>query len=110
MMNSFVDAHLCHAPERLASSRRTIDRRHGKIASAVIPHAPRAPTRRRFTMGWHRSWVAWWYGTIALGFALLAIHRAILRERPWLIGLRIMIALGFGALAALEFQAKDRKH
>jgi len=61
-------------------------------------------------MGWHRSWVAWWYGTIALGFVLLAIHRAILGERPWLIGLRVMIALGFGALAALEFRAKDRRH
>ena len=60
-------------------------------------------------MGWHRSWVAWWYGTIALGFVLLAIHRAILGERPWLIGLRFVIALGFGALAALELRTKGRR-
>jgi hypothetical protein len=52
-------------------------------------------------MGWHHPWVARWYCTIAVGFALLAINRVILGEKPWLIGLRFVIALGFGALAAL---------
>ena len=61
-------------------------------------------------MVWHRYWMAWWYCAIALGFMLLAINRAILGERPWLIGLRFVIALGFGALAALEFRAKGRRH
>ena len=60
-------------------------------------------------MGWHHPWIAWWYSTIAIGFVLLAINRAILGEKPWLIGLRLLIALGFGALAALEFRTKGRR-
>ena len=59
-------------------------------------------------MIWRRSWMAWWYCAIALGFVLLAINRVILRERPWLIGLRLLIVFGFGALAALEFRTKGR--
>jgi hypothetical protein len=51
-------------------------------------------------------WMAWWYTTIALGFALLAINRAIVGEKLWLIGVRIVIALGFAALAAMEFRTK----
>ncbi len=52
-------------------------------------------------------WMAWWYFAIALGFALLAINRAITGEKLWLIGIRVIIALGFGALAAMEFRAKN---
>jgi hypothetical protein len=52
-------------------------------------------------------WMAWWYTTIALGFALLAINRAIVGEKLWLIGVRVVIALGFAALALMEFRAKD---
>ena len=52
-------------------------------------------------------WMAWWYFSIALGFALLAINRAIVGEKPWLIGVRVVIALGFGALAAMEYKAKN---
>ncbi|MGI9071048.1 MAG: hypothetical protein ACR2JB_06930 [Bryobacteraceae bacterium] len=52
-------------------------------------------------------WMAWWYTTIALGFALLAINRAIIGEKLWLIGVRVVIALGFAALALMEFRTKD---
>jgi hypothetical protein len=52
-------------------------------------------------------WMAWWYFAIALGFALLAINRAITGGKLWLIGIRIIIALGFGALAAMEFKQKN---
>jgi len=49
---------------------------------------------------------AWWYGAIALGFLLLAVNRAILGEKTWLIGVRLAIALGFAVLSALEFRVK----
>jgi hypothetical protein len=52
-------------------------------------------------------WFAWWYCSIALGFVLLAIYRGLAGERPWLIGLRIVIALGFAALGAMEFKKKN---
>src|SRR5690242_18624073 len=38
-------------------------------------------------------WMAWWYSAIALGFVLLAINRAIIGEKLWLIGVRVVIAL-----------------
>jgi len=54
--------------------------------------------------------VPWWYASIALGFLLLAIYRVIIGERPWLIALRVIIALGFAALAAFEFRSgRSRK-
>ncbi|MBV9302110.1 MAG: hypothetical protein JOY62_02360 [Acidobacteriaceae bacterium] len=52
-------------------------------------------------------WLAWWYFTIALGFALLAVNRAIIGEKFWLIALRVILALGFGTLSLMEFRAKD---
>jgi uncharacterized membrane protein YgaE (UPF0421/DUF939 family) len=51
-------------------------------------------------------WVPWWYLAIALGFLLLAVNRAIVGEKPWLIGVRAVIAIGFAVLAALEFRTK----
>lgn len=54
-------------------------------------------------------WMAWWYSAIALGFALLAINRAIVGEKLWLIGVRVVIAFGFGTLALMEFRTKDGK-
>ena len=51
-------------------------------------------------------WMAWWYTTIALGFALLAINRAIVGEKLWLIGVRVVIALGFAVLALMS-RTKD---
>jgi hypothetical protein len=53
--------------------------------------------------------LAWWYVTIALGFLLLAINRAILGEKPWLVGVRVVIAAGFAGLAAIEFRAARRQ-
>ena len=47
-------------------------------------------------------WLGLWYDTISLGFLLLAVNRAIVGERPWLIGVRAVIAVGFALLAALE--------
>jgi len=52
-------------------------------------------------------WMAWWYSAIALGFVLLAINRAIVGEKLWLIGVRVVIALGGGTLALMEFRTKD---
>ena len=54
-------------------------------------------------------WTAWWYSAISVGFLLLAINRAIQKDRLWLIGLRIVISAGFAVLAAFEFRAKKRK-
>ncbi len=51
---------------------------------------------------------AWWYLTIAIGFLLLAINRTLAGEKAWLIVLRIVIALGFAALAYLEFRVYPR--
>jgi hypothetical protein len=51
-------------------------------------------------------WFAWWYSAIALGFVLLAISRALAGEKLWLVAIRLIIAAGFGILAAFEFHAK----
>jgi hypothetical protein len=51
----------------------------------------------------------WWYACISVGFLLLAIYRVIIGEKPWLIALRVIIALGFAALAAFEFRSGPRK-
>ena len=52
-------------------------------------------------------WVPWWYLAIALGFLLLAVNRAIVGEKPWLIAVRAVIAIGFAVLAALELRRKS---
>jgi type IV secretory pathway TrbD component len=54
-------------------------------------------------------WFGWWYLTIALGFVLLAANRALVGEKLWLIGLRLVIAAGFGVLAWFEFRAQNRR-
>jgi hypothetical protein len=53
-------------------------------------------------------WFVWWYATIAAAFLLLAINRAIVGEKPWLIGVRLVIAAGFGVLAWLEHRTARR--
>lgn len=53
-------------------------------------------------------WTAWWYAAIALGFLLLAVNRAILGDKPWMVALRLVIASGFAILSAFEFRAKDQ--
>jgi hypothetical protein len=50
--------------------------------------------------------LAWWYLTIALAFTLLAADRLLRGQAAWLIGLRLVIAAGFGALAVLEFRQR----
>ena len=50
--------------------------------------------------------VAWWYLTIALAFTLLAADRILRGQAAWLIGVRLAIAAGFGALAVMEFKGR----
>lgn len=54
-------------------------------------------------------WMGWWYVAIAVGFALLAIDHIVLGDRPWLIGVRVVIAAGFSLLAYMEFHGNRRK-
>jgi hypothetical protein len=53
-------------------------------------------------------WLAWWYLAIAVGFVLLAIDHLLIRDKAWLIGIRLILAAGFGLLARMEF-TKRRK-
>jgi hypothetical protein len=50
--------------------------------------------------------LAWWYLTIALAFALLAADRMLRGQAAWLIGVRLAISAGFGALAIMEFRGR----
>lgn len=50
-------------------------------------------------------WFAWWYFSIAAGFALLAIYRLMIGERYWLVGLRLLIAVGFSFLGYWQYRA-----
>jgi hypothetical protein len=52
--------------------------------------------------------MAWWYTAIAGGFMLLAVDHLLIGDRVWLVCIRLIIALGFGFLASLEFKAKKR--
>ena len=49
---------------------------------------------------------ALWYFSIALGFALLAIYFHLRGGRPWLIGLRLLIAAAFALLGWLEWRRR----
>jgi hypothetical protein len=53
--------------------------------------------------------LAWWYFTISLGFFLLAARYALLGEKWWFVGLRVIIAAGFAVLALYEFRGSRRK-
>jgi len=55
-----------------------------------------------------KPWLAWWYLTIAVGFALLALDHLITGDRPFPITVRLIIALGFGLLSYMEFKAIKR--
>ena len=52
-------------------------------------------------------WMAWWYFTIAAGFLALAISRALAGGNKWLVGLRILIAIGFALLGWIEFPKRS---
>jgi len=54
--------------------------------------------------------MAWWYSAIAVAFLLLAISRAITGEKPWLVGVRLIISAGFAILAAFEFKASRKRN
>ncbi|MGA8028066.1 MAG: hypothetical protein WB992_13060 [Bryobacteraceae bacterium] len=54
-------------------------------------------------------WMGWWYCAIAVGFMLLAANHIVTRDRPWLIGVRLVIALGFAWLAFMEFSKPKRR-
>jgi hypothetical protein len=57
----------------------------------------------------HSRWFAWWYFTIALGFVLLAVNRALVGEKAWLIALRLVIAGGFAALGYAALRSSAQK-
>lgn len=52
-----------------------------------------------------KSWLAWWYLTIAVGFALLTLDHVITHDKPLGIAVRLIIAIGFGLLSYMEFKA-----
>jgi hypothetical protein len=54
-------------------------------------------------------WLAWWYLAIAVGFALLAIDHLLIRDKAWLIGIRLILAAGFGLLSRMEFTKKRKR-
>jgi hypothetical protein len=54
-------------------------------------------------------WIAWWYVTISVAFLLLAISRAITGEKPWLVGVRLIISAGFAILAIFEFKSRRKR-
>ena len=54
-------------------------------------------------------WMGWWYLAIALGFLALAIDHALTRDKIWLIGIRLIIAAGFGFLAWMELRGRRIK-
>jgi len=53
--------------------------------------------------------MGWWYCAIAAGFALLALDHILSRDKPWLIAVRMIIAIGFGVLGWMEFHTRSRR-
>jgi tetrahydromethanopterin S-methyltransferase subunit C len=54
------------------------------------------------------AWFAWWYVSIAAGFLLLAIRALVVGGWTVYIVVRIVIALGFAALAWAEMRRNSR--
>jgi hypothetical protein len=54
-------------------------------------------------------WIAYWYLCIALGFLLLAVYNAMIGGKLWLVGVRLIIAGGFGFLGWMELQTSAGK-
>lgn len=46
----------------------------------------------------------WWYLSIGVGFLLLAIVNSLQHMRLWGVILRVIVALGFAMLAAMQFR------
>jgi hypothetical protein len=57
----------------------------------------------------NRKWFAWWYLTIAAGYLLLAIANGLQGGSAGGVLLRVVIAVGFAALAVFEFRTRGRK-
>lgn len=55
-----------------------------------------------------KSWLGWWYLTIAVGFALLALDHILTRDNPLAIAVRLIIGAGFAVLSYMEFKFKKR--
>ena len=53
--------------------------------------------------------MGWWYLAIAIGFAALAIDHIVVGDKPWLIGVRFIIAAGFGFLSWTELAGKRKE-
>jgi len=56
-----------------------------------------------------RRALAWWYMALAIGFALLAADHILLRDKPVLVVIRLVIAAGFGLLSYSEFRLHRSK-
>ena len=55
-----------------------------------------------------RKWFAWWYLTIAIGYVLLAVATGLRGGTMGGVALRLVIAVGFAALAVMEFRTRNR--
>jgi hypothetical protein len=55
-----------------------------------------------------RRWFAWWYAAIAAGYVLLAIANELQGGSKGGVLLRFVIAVGFAALAFIEFRTRGR--
>jgi hypothetical protein len=55
-----------------------------------------------------KSWLAWWYLTIAVGFGLLALVHVITHDKVLPITVRMIIAVGFDLLSYMEFKSVKR--
>ncbi len=53
--------------------------------------------------------MGWWYLAIAIGFGILAIDHILVGDVPWLIGVRIILAVGFGFLSWMELRGKRKR-
>ncbi|MDQ2713114.1 MAG: hypothetical protein M3Y24_12965 [Acidobacteriota bacterium] len=54
-------------------------------------------------------WMGWWYLAIAVGFGILAIDHILVGDVPWLIGVRIILAFGFGFLSWMELRGRHKR-
>jgi len=52
--------------------------------------------------------LAWWYVCIGGAFTLLAVRSALRGDRLWQVVIRLVIAIGFVALAAGTFRGSAR--
>jgi hypothetical protein len=51
---------------------------------------------------------AWWYICIGLGFVALAVRAFVAGAPGWSVGLRVLVAIGFLLLGAVELQRRRK--